>query len=129
MTSGEPEGVVILDGGDSCPRLDLVEEGSGVVQAVVWPGVGAAKRSLHRFRLRAGARTRLQKHASEAVYYVVHGGGAVAGDGSPSQVLEAGAMIHVEPGTPYVLSAGSTGLEMVGGPCPPDPGLYEQLPG
>lgn len=117
------EGVQVL--GPGGPALDLVE-GDGDARALVWPGVGAAMRSMHLVSLGAGARTRPQLHSAEAVYYVLEGGGTVGspgGDGG-AMALEPGSMIHVKPGTPYRLEAAEAGLEVVGGPSPPDPALY-----
>jgi hypothetical protein len=37
--------------------------------------------------------------------------------------------VHVEPGTPYRFEAGDRAVELVGGPCPPDPALYRDLEG
>lgn len=122
-----PETIQILTDGPGCPDLGLVE-GAGFSRAVVWPGVGAHKRSMHRICLEADARTAVQQHPTEAVYYVIAGGGAVAepaaGDRQP---LRPGSMVHVEAGTSYVLSAGPDGCDLVGGPCPPDERLYAHL--
>ena len=95
--------VRVLDAGDACPALPLVD-GEGVARAVIWPGIGAELRSMHRIRLAAGARTTPQRHSMEAVYYVMSGGGAVRDPDQPQrQPLVEGAMVHVEPGTdiPY----------------------------
>ena len=46
----EVKAVRILDAGASCPELPMVE-GGGVARAIVWPGVGAALRSMHRIEL------------------------------------------------------------------------------
>jgi quercetin dioxygenase-like cupin family protein len=122
-----PRTVVVLDDGPSCPQLPLVD-GSGRARAVVWPGVGAYKRSLHRFSLAAGARTVAQDHPSEAVYYVMSGGGVVRDpDAGTADPVDPGAMVHVTPGTGYVFEAGPSGLELVGGPCPADERLYAHL--
>lgn len=122
-----PRTVVILEAGPTCPRLPLVE-GGGEARAVVWPGVGAYKRSMHRLSLAAGARTVTQEHPSEAVYYVIDGGGVVRDPHSGTRdPLEAGAMVHITPGTPYTFEAGPGGTELVGGPCPADPRLYTHL--
>jgi quercetin dioxygenase-like cupin family protein len=108
------------------PRLALVD-GEGEARAVVWPGVGARLRSLHLISLRAGARTRSQRHPGEAVYYVVEGSGEVRDpDGGEPHPLEAGSMIHVAPDARYAIAARGAGVELVGGPSPPDPALYER---
>jgi quercetin dioxygenase-like cupin family protein len=120
--------VRVLDGGDACPALPLVE-GEGVARAVIWPGIGARLRSMHRIRLAPGARTIPQRHPMEAVYYVLSGEGTVRHpEHPPARPLVEGAMVHVEPGTAYVLEAGPDGIEILGGPCPADPALYADLP-
>jgi quercetin dioxygenase-like cupin family protein len=121
--SGEP-GIAVLDGAEG-PELALVE-GEGSARAIVWPGSGARLRSLQRIALGAGARTIELRHPSEAVYYVVAGGGWVAeGPGGERQDLVAGSMFHVDPGTPYLAPAGADGMDLVGGPSPADDSLYE----
>jgi quercetin dioxygenase-like cupin family protein len=123
-SSGE---VRVLDAGETCPTLPLVD-GEGVARAVVWPGVGAQLRSMHRIRLAPGARTIALRHAMEAVYYVMSGDGAVREPEDPTaRPLVEGAMVHVEPGTGYVFEAGAAGIEILGGPCPADPALYAGL--
>lgn len=121
------ERVSVLDANDRCPRLPIVA-GAGEAFAVVWPGVGAKMRSMHRISLRPGSATVRMNHAMEAVYYVISGEGAVrdpdAGDASP---LVEGSMIHIEPGTAYVCEAGGGGMELIGGPCPADPEFYGHI--
>jgi quercetin dioxygenase-like cupin family protein len=119
-----PKQVRVLDAGEACPALPLVD-GEGVARAVIWPGIGAELRSMHRIRLAPGARTIPLRHPMEAVYYVMRGTGAVVDPDDPQpRPLVEGAMIHVEPGTAYVLEAGAQGIEILGGPCPADPTLY-----
>lgn len=119
--------VAVLDADERCPRLPLVD-GGGEAYAVVWPGMGAAMRSMHRISLSAGAATRAQRHPMEAVYSVIGGGGAVRDpDTGAGEALVDGAMFHVDPGTAYVVEAGPAGIELVGGPCPADPALYRHL--
>lgn len=119
--------VRILKPGGDCPPLPLID-GEGEATAIVWPGIGAHMRSLHRFVLSAGSQTVVQRHPSEAVYYLRNGSAEVAdmdvGERSP---LTAGSMVHVEPDTSYVFLAGDGGAEIVGGPCPADPSLYAHL--
>jgi quercetin dioxygenase-like cupin family protein len=122
-----PQQVRVLDAGESCPTLPLVD-GQGVARAVIWPGVGAELRSMHRIRLAPGARTIPLRHAMEAVYYVMNGAGTVVDPDDPTpRWLVVGAMVHIEPGTRYVLEAGPPGIEILGGPCPADPLLYAGL--
>jgi quercetin dioxygenase-like cupin family protein len=97
---------------------------------VVWPGTGARTRSLHHLWLSPGARTVALSHPSEAVYYVIEGAGSVLDRSTgEAQALRAGSMFHVDPETVYVAEAGGAGMELVGGPAPADPSLYEGLEG
>jgi quercetin dioxygenase-like cupin family protein len=119
--------VRVLDGGASCPELPIVE-GSGVARAVVWPGVGAELRSMHRIQLASGARTVPLRHPMEAVYYVMNGSGtALDPDAATEQPLIEGSMVHIEPHTAYLFRAGPEGLEILGGPCPADVSMYARL--
>jgi mannose-6-phosphate isomerase-like protein (cupin superfamily) len=123
--AGDP-GTVLVLAADSGPLLDLVD-GDGSARAIVWPGMGARHRSLHRIRLAPGAATRELRHPSDAVYAVVDGSGEVHELGGAARALPVGtgAMVHVDRGTAYQVSAGAAGMELVGGPAPADPGLYE----
>jgi hypothetical protein len=115
--------VVVVDP-DGGPELALVA-GEGSARAVVWPGMGAQLRSMHRISLGPGSRTIEMSHPSDAVYYVIAGDGEAvdprAGDVSP---LVTGSMAHIDAGTAYELVAGERGMELAGGPCPADPSLY-----
>jgi quercetin dioxygenase-like cupin family protein len=124
MASDEEIQVLALEQG---PPLDIVE-GEGHAHAVIWPGMGAQLRSIHRIKLSPGARTTAMRHPSEAVYYVIDGSGDVVdlGDGV-AQALRPGSMAHIEVETTYRFGAGADGLSLVGGPSPPDPTLYEGL--
>jgi quercetin dioxygenase-like cupin family protein len=119
--------VVVLDADEKCPRLPLVS-GEGEAFAVVWPGVGANMRSMHRITLRPRSATVRMRHPIEAVYYVIAGEGVMRDpdNGTSDQVVE-GSMIHIDPDTAYVCVAGGTGMELIGGPCPADPELYRGL--
>ncbi|MEA2321860.1 MAG: hypothetical protein QOD81_1710 [Solirubrobacteraceae bacterium] len=117
------EGIAVLDA-TAGPALRIVE-GEGSAHAVVWPGTGAQLRSLARIRLGAGARTVALRHPDEAVYYVIEGYGSVAeGHAAEPNALVPGAMVHIDPGTLYVITADERGLDLVGGPSPADPALY-----
>jgi quercetin dioxygenase-like cupin family protein len=117
------EGVQVL--GPDGPSIELVD-GAGSARALVWPEVGAVLRSMHLIKLENGARTRRQRHPDEAVYYVLAGGGGV---GAPTtaerEALTEGSMVHIAPGAAYAFEAGADGLELIGGPSPPDASLYE----
>lgn len=121
--------VQVLTCDDHCPDLPIVE-GHGRAQAVVWPGVGASMRSMHRIILKHRAMTVDQDHPMEAVYYVMAGTGTVIDPkGGTSDPIIEGSMVHVEPGTSYRFEAGPEGLTLLGGPCPVDPALYDHLSG
>jgi mannose-6-phosphate isomerase-like protein (cupin superfamily) len=108
------------------PELAIVE-GDGAARAVVWPGVGATLRSLHTISLAADAHTVELRHPSEAVYYAASGTGTAIDRASGEEhELVTGAMVHIDAGTPYVLRAGTGGLELLGGPSPADERLYER---
>ena len=117
--------VQVVRGGAEAVPLPLIASG-GEALAVVWPGVGAQHRSLHRFLLEAGGRTIDLQHPSESVYYVRSGSAAVTdGDSGTRHALVEGSMVHVDPSTVHGFTAGPEGAEIVGGPCPPDPSIYE----
>lgn len=118
--------VAILDGSDG-PELAIVD-GDGSAKAIVWPGMGAEARSLHHLWLRRGARTVELSHPGDAVYYVIAGDGAVADRSADErQPVRSGSMFHIDGGTAYVVEAGADGIELVGGPAPVDPALYDGL--
>lgn len=112
---------------DSSPELPIVD-GDGGAHAIVWPGVGAEIRSIHRISLGAGSQTKEMSHPMEAVYYIIEGSGSVSDPTvATDEALIEGSMIFVEPNTSYVIRAGDGGIEVMGGPCPPDPALYAHL--
>jgi quercetin dioxygenase-like cupin family protein len=116
----------ILDGSGG-PELPIID-GEGSARAIVWPGIGAETRSLHRIRLGSGSSTVTLSHPSEAVYYVIDGTGSAHDAGSgDSHELRPGAMFHIDAGTPYEVVAGDDGLEVIGGPAPADPAMYTHL--
>ena len=116
--------VRVLRSADHGPALSIVD-GEGSAWPIVWPGVGAAFRTMHRIELAGGSRTIAMRHAAEAAYYVIRGDGLVRDpDNGGGEPLVEGSMIFVEPGTAYVIEAGGGGLLLLGGPCPADPALY-----
>jgi quercetin dioxygenase-like cupin family protein len=119
-----PGEVRVLGAADHGPALPIVD-GEGSARPMVWPGVGAAFRTMHRIELAGGSRTVAMRHAMEAAYYVIRGDGVVRDpeDGADELLVE-GSMIFVEPGTAYLIEAGGSGLLLLGGPCPADPALY-----
>jgi quercetin dioxygenase-like cupin family protein len=123
VNSGE---IQIVDGATG-PVLPIVE-GDGEARAIIWPGLGARSRSLHRLSLGSGASTVRLKHPSDAVYYVIAGVGSVRdSEGGDSEQLRPGSMFHVDAGTAYVVTAADDGIELVGGPAPADDELYSSL--
>jgi quercetin dioxygenase-like cupin family protein len=128
---GEPEGTIsvprfvrILPDDPTIHPLPIIES-NGRAWAVAWPDTGAHLRSLHRLSLDADGRSRSLGHPMEAVYYVMSGTAYID---SPSLnrvwTLPAGSMALVHPGTRYRFCGGPSGAEVVGGPCPADPGMY-----
>lgn len=116
--------VRVVRAADHGPTLPIVE-GEGSARAIIWPGGGAALRSMHRIELGGGSRTVALQHPMEAVYYVMRGDGVVRDPGGAGgEPLVEGSMVHVEPGTAYRFEAGNAGILLLGGPCPADPALY-----
>ncbi|HEU4917598.1 MAG TPA: cupin domain-containing protein [Acidimicrobiia bacterium] len=111
----------------SLPHLPIIEE-DGQASALVWPGIGAHMRSMHRISLEAGGRTVSLRHPMEAVYYVISGELNVEDlDTRAKHRVGPGGMFLVDPSTGYRMWAGSDGSELVGGPCPADPAVYEGM--
>jgi quercetin dioxygenase-like cupin family protein len=118
--------VQVLDSVEG-PTLPIVE-GAGVARAVVWPGMGAESRTLHRITLEAGSRTISMCHPGEAVYFVREGVATVVDADTPHpHIVESGSMFFVEPDTTYAVLASSERVELIGGPSPPDPALYQDV--
>jgi mannose-6-phosphate isomerase-like protein (cupin superfamily) len=110
-------------------HLPIVEGTRGEARAVVWPGMGARHRSMHYVALPGGAATVALRHPSEAVYYVIRGHGTIIDlDTGASHPLRPGAFALITPDNGHRFTA-ATGSELVfvGGPCPPDPALYEEM--
>ena len=117
--------VQVVRGSGNSVLLPLVASGGEAV-AVVWPGVGSQHRSLHRVLLQPDGYTVDLRHPSESVYYVRSGSATVVdADSGEQQSLVEGSMVHVDPSTAHRFEAGASGAEIVGGPCPPDPSIYE----
>ena len=96
-------------------------EGPGEAYVVIGPHSGAEYRTMAVIRLPEGAATTTMTHPGEAVWYVIRGDGVARRGEGEDLALEEGTMIHVEPGAAYALAAGDAGLELIGGPAPPDP--------
>jgi len=117
--------VQVVRGSAEPVPLPLIASG-GEALAVVWRGVGSLHRSLHRLLLEPGGRTIDLQHPSESVYYVRAGSVTVTeGDEGAQHALVEGSRVHVDPSTAHRFEAGADGAEIVGGPCPPDPSIYE----
>ena len=120
-------GVQVLPLRGTGPSLSVLD-GDGSARAVIWPGSGATQRSVHLIQLAPSSGTIRLEHRAESVYYVLDGGGTVAGDSlAGAAPLTRGSMVHMGPGTGYRFSAGPGGLEIFGGPCPYDPALYPDV--
>jgi quercetin dioxygenase-like cupin family protein len=104
-------------------RLPIVGA-TGRAWAVIWPDMGARCRSLHRVSLPPGGSTLPLRHPGEAVYYALTGQGAVTDAAGTAHPLLEGSMVHIAPQGEYRFDA-RAGLELIGGPCPADPGLYD----
>jgi mannose-6-phosphate isomerase-like protein (cupin superfamily) len=123
------EKVRVIDGATGCPELPIVI-GSGHAKAIVWPGSGAHHRSMHVISLETGATTIALRHPSDCVYYVLNGAGSIRDLASGvSNSLGEGAMVHIDAGDTYQLSADTGPFSVLGGPCPADPQFYAHLAG
>ena len=123
----QARGTRVIRREDWGPDLDIVR-GEGTCTPVIWPGMGAAERSINQLLLGPGSGTIRMRHPAEAAYYVARGAARVVDpDAGSSWPLVAGSMFHVEPGSTYAIQADAAGRRILGGPCPPDPALY--LPG
>ena len=107
--------------------LDLpLAAAGGRVRALLWPGMGARERSLCHFDLPQGFASAEFRHPYEAVYYVVRGEGQVVDvDSGTAHQVRAGQMIYLTPNQGYRLGGPAV---FVGGPCPPDPALFSEVP-
>jgi quercetin dioxygenase-like cupin family protein len=114
------EAVRVLDVEDGEPVA--IVAGEGDARAAVGPHMGARHRTMCRLTLEAGASTVALCHAGEAVWYASSGAGEAVPEGGDALALEPGAMVHVDPGSPYRLRAlRDSQLCLYGGPSPPDP--------
>jgi quercetin dioxygenase-like cupin family protein len=125
LTDGSTEPRVAVYSADDARTPLRMTAGGGHAWAVIWPGMGAERRSLHRVSLPPGGSTVPLRHPGEAVYYVLAGHGSAMETGAGAHPLVDGSMIHVAPQGGYRFMAGDGGLELIGGPCPADPALYD----
>jgi quercetin dioxygenase-like cupin family protein len=103
-------------------ELDIVEC-DGLAVALAWPGTGSLFRGMHRIDLAPGGRTKRLRHPGEAAYTVSSGAMEVEGLSGEARA-EAPAVLFVPAATEYAF-ASTNGATIFGGPCPPDPALYE----
>jgi quercetin dioxygenase-like cupin family protein len=104
--------------------LDIVEAGGRGV-ALAWPGTGSFHRGMHRIDLDPSGRTKALCHAAEAAYTVASGSVDVVTPAGGATRVEAPTVLYVPTGTEYAFSS-LDGATIFGGPCPPDPALYEE---
>lgn len=120
--------VRVVDSNASTAMLNIIE-GGGNAKVALWPGNGALYRSFQIVDLAPGSATIALSHASDCVYYVIEGQGAIVDAATLVEVpLVEGSMVHIDRGDSYRLKAAAAdGLKLLGGPCPPDPGLYDYI--
>jgi quercetin dioxygenase-like cupin family protein len=121
VRENDPNTIQVIDAHDRTVLLDIVAS-NGQAWPVIWPKTGATLRSFHRISLASGGATKLLNHPAEASYYVLSGKGHVRNADERFDLFE-GSMIHIEPHTNYLFVA-DDGLELIGGPCPTDPAIY-----
>jgi len=118
------EGVVIVRGDADAVPVPMVL-GAGSAVALIWPGMGAQYRSMHRVALEKGASSIVLRHESDAVYYVVKGAAEFVDlDAGQATSCDAGSAVHIDAGTAYAFRAPSGASTVVGGACPADLRLY-----
>lgn len=119
-------GIMVIRDDEAATPVSLVP-GADCAVALIWPGMGARHRSMHRISLRPGMASVILQHESDSVYYVVKGAAEVVDvDDGHSLACNAGSAVHIDAGTRYQLRAGTTPATVVGGACPADPRLYEE---
>jgi mannose-6-phosphate isomerase-like protein (cupin superfamily) len=127
MTSSPSSRVRVIDSAIGCPEIPIVE-GEGNARVVLSPHNGSTFRSFQLVSLKRNARTIGLKHASNCVYYVIEGAGAIVDAIAGARLdLAEGGMVHIDAGDLYRIEAGAEGIKVIGGPCPPDESLYAGL--
>jgi mannose-6-phosphate isomerase-like protein (cupin superfamily) len=116
--------VRVIDSAVGCPEIPIVE-GEGNAKLVLSRHNGASFRSFQLVSLAGGARTIELGHSSDCAYYVIEGEGAIIDATSLARFdLSEGHMVHIDAGDRYRIEAGTAGMKVIGGPCPPDEALY-----
>lgn len=118
--SGDGDGVRLFHRDRPSKRLPMI---SSDARLVVWIGVGAKTANMNYVRLVPGEENQPHSHAeSEDTIMILSGRGSV--DDLTNGVtleFEAGDVIHVPIGLEHRVKADrGSGVESVGGPCPPD---------
>jgi quercetin dioxygenase-like cupin family protein len=119
------EGVRLFHRDRPSKRVPMI---SSDARLVVWVGVGAETANMNYVRLEPGEENQPHSHAeSEDTIMILSGRGTV--DDITNGVtleFEAGDMIHVPIGLEHRVKADrGSGVESVGGPCPPDRALIK----
>ena len=113
--------VRVIDSAVEGRELPIIE-GPGSARAVVGPHSGARFRSFQRIDLGPGGATIPLSHASDSVYYVIAGTGAIVDLASGEEhPLSEGTMVHIDAGDRYRFTSASGDLKLLGGPCPAAP--------
>lgn len=106
-----------------------IVDGIGNAKVVIWPGMGARCRTFQVINLGENSKTvQLCHPESDAAYYVLKGQGRVFDIGTgQSHELGEGGMVHIDAKDRYQFVASSSGMDLLGGPCPADVALYAGL--
>jgi mannose-6-phosphate isomerase-like protein (cupin superfamily) len=121
------ESIQVIDASHS--REIPIVDGIGNAKVVIWPGMGAHYRTLQVITLGEHSKTvQLCHPESDAAYYVIKGQGKVLNiQTGKSQDLGEGGMVHIDAKDGYQFIASSSGMRIIGGPCPADASLYVGL--
>ena len=125
--SAEADDIVVVRGDLDAVAVRRLVDG-GDAKALIWPGMGARFRSMHRFRLPAGAATIPFLHESDSVYFVIEGAAEFV-DLATGETIDgdSGSAMHIDAGTSYQIRATKEPASVVGGACPADPQLYVDI--
>jgi hypothetical protein len=120
MADTQSPRVRVIDSAAGCPEIPIVA-GEGNARIVLSPHNGASFRCFQLVSLGPGARTVDLSHGGDCVYYTIEGSGALVDvvSGARFEVAE-GHMAHIDGGDSYRIEAATSGIRVIGGPCPPD---------